>query len=352
MCERTALSGFRVHSRNPLSELSVLIDLTTKSVKKVMFGPPAAVDLVLCSTRSSACGWPVVVRSRMTRGRLRMACGRLRMAKFPKRVVSGWPGAIYGWPGLSLQAVHGWRERPVRSREAAMCHYTSRWQRGPPPPSRRAGADPWQIPGRASCAGFTGAHSRYHGLQIAEKSLGIPKSRLFVALRHLRVWALHMSAGSTLVGNCGGSRDQTASARRIRTSRCLSRHPSWSLLLFVVKQVKPAPFVEYVTLASAVTYAHASLVVEYVTPAPTVVYASPVTTRTATPTVFPTATVPISKLRQVPTGQTAQQTAEILQLRLLDQVVSMSVVAVQTVQPVEIPQLQFLDTDDMPVVVQ
>ena len=31
VCERTALSGFRVHSRNPLSELSVLIDLATKS---------------------------------------------------------------------------------------------------------------------------------------------------------------------------------------------------------------------------------------------------------------------------------------------------------------------------------
>ena len=48
--------------------------------------------------------------------------------------------------------------------------------------------------------------------------------------------------------------------------------------------------------------------------------------------------------------QTAQQTTEILQVRLLDQVVSMPVVAVQTVQPVEIPQLQFLDKDDMPVV--
>ena len=54
--------------------------------------------------------------------------------------------------------------------------------------------------------------------------------------------------------------------------------------------------------------------------------------------------------RRVPTVQTAQQTAEILQVRLLDQVVSMPVVAVQTVQPVEIPQLQFLDKDDMPVV--
>ena len=52
----------------------------------------------------------------------------------------------------------------------------------------------------------------------------------------------------------------------------------------------------------------------------------------------------------LPTVQTAQQTAEILQVRLLDQVVSMPVVAVQTLQPVEIPQLQFLDKVDMPVV--
>ena len=43
---------------------------------------------------------------------------------------------------------------------------------------------------------------------------------------------------------------------------------------------------------------------------------------------------------------------EILQVRLLDQVVSMPVVAVQTVQPVEIPQLQFLDKVVLPVVMQ
>ena len=54
--------------------------------------------------------------------------------------------------------------------------------------------------------------------------------------------------------------------------------------------------------------------------------------------------------RRVLSLQTAQQTGEILQVRLLDQVVSMPVVAVQTVQPVEIPQLQFLDKFDMPVV--
>ena len=91
-----------------------------------------------------------------------------------------------------------------------------------------------------------------------------------------------------------------------------------------MKQVQPAPVVECVTPASAVTYAHASLVVEYVTPAPTVAYASPVTARTAATTVFPTATALISKLRQV------------------------SVVLTYTT-PVEIPQLQILD---MPVVLQ
>ena len=61
--------------------------------------------------------------------------------------------------------------------------------------------------------------------------------------------------------------------------------------LVVMEQVPPAPVVEYVTPASAVTYAHASPVVEYVTPARTVTCAAPVTSRTATTTVFPTATM-------------------------------------------------------------
>ena len=47
--------------------------------------------------------------------------------------------------------------------------------------------------------------------------------------------------------------------------------------------------------------------------------------------------------RQARTVQTVQQTVMIRQVRLLDKVVSMSVVAVQAVQPVDIPQLQFLD---------
>ena len=102
-----------------------------------------------------------------------------------------------------------------------------------------------------------------------------------------------------------------------------------------------------------------SVIVEQVQPAPVVEWDACIRGHVCTclsrcraaPTVFPTATLPISRLRQVPTGQTAQQTAEILQVRLLDQVVSMPFVAVQTMQFLEIPQLQFLDTDDMPVCV-
>ena len=163
----------------------------------------------------------------MTRGRLRMARGRLRMARVPKtgrlrmaRCRLRMAGrlrmaevsqtsrlrmarshlriamAFNGWPGFSLQAVHGWRESPIGSRKAAMYHCTSKWERGPPPPDRlrmahwssadgptgaRTGGELRELtgttalhalshfPGRASCAGFTGAYcgwrtqSRYHG---------------------------------------------------------------------------------------------------------------------------------------------------------------------------------------------
>ena len=124
----------------------------------------------------------------------------------------------------------------------------------------------------------------------------------------------------------------------------------------VVKQVQPAPVVEYVTPASAVTYALVSLVVKYVTPAPTVAYASPVTTRTAATTVFPTVTVPISKLRQVPTEQTFAEARGDPTGEDLGQVDDLAVVVQRQVpmvwpcrRPVEIPQLQIWD---MPVVVQ
>ena len=83
----------------------------------------------------------------MARGRLRMASGSQKgSSPDGLRVVSGWPQgrlrmasgpstdgprSFTDGPRFSLQAVHGWRE--FRSREAAMYHCTSRWQRGPPP---------------------------------------------------------------------------------------------------------------------------------------------------------------------------------------------------------------------------
>ena len=45
-CERNVLSGFRAHSNISKSEASVLIDLETKSVKKLVVEPLATVDLV------------------------------------------------------------------------------------------------------------------------------------------------------------------------------------------------------------------------------------------------------------------------------------------------------------------
>ena len=49
VCERSALSGFWVQSCFLKSENSVLIDLTTKSTKKLMAEPPALVGLGPCS---------------------------------------------------------------------------------------------------------------------------------------------------------------------------------------------------------------------------------------------------------------------------------------------------------------
>ena len=54
----------------------------------------------------------------------------------------------------------------------------------------------------------------------------------------------------------------------------------------VVKQVQPAPVVEYVMPTPVVTYAHVSLVA----------YVARVITRTATSTVFPTSTAPITSV--------------------------------------------------------
>ena len=194
----------------------------------------------------------------MTRGRLRMAPGRLRMAEVPQtsrlrmaRSHLRMAMAFYGWPGFSLQAVHGWRESPIGSR-AAMYHYTSRWQRGPLLPGRRAGADPWQIPGRAS---FTG-HSRDSTV--------------------CRSWR-----------NRWDSRNPDSSwhsdLREFECCTCPLGQP-WRAIVEVV-EIRAHPDVRHGTRLgvsscllwsrynplSAVTYADAPLVVEYVTPAPTVV---------------------------------------------------------------------------------
>ena len=48
-CGRSVLSGLRVHSSISKSEVSVLIDLETKSVKKLVVEPLATVDLGLNS---------------------------------------------------------------------------------------------------------------------------------------------------------------------------------------------------------------------------------------------------------------------------------------------------------------
>ena len=52
VCERNVLSGFRVHSSVTKSEVSALIDLTTRSAKKLMVGPSATVGLGLNSAAS------------------------------------------------------------------------------------------------------------------------------------------------------------------------------------------------------------------------------------------------------------------------------------------------------------
>ena len=48
MCERSALSGFWVQTCFVKSENSVLMDLTTKSTKKLMVEPPANFPVTVC----------------------------------------------------------------------------------------------------------------------------------------------------------------------------------------------------------------------------------------------------------------------------------------------------------------
>ena len=145
---------------------------------------------------------------------------------------------------------------------------TSRWQQGPPPPQclrialpgRPRMAQPVHVPAvslreltgttapmlstsQSWCRGRSLVVQVVEVSQVHSRDTTVCRSwrkhwdsrnpDFFVALRPLRVWALHLSAGSTLVGGCGGSRGQSASARRIRTSPCSTRHPSWSLLLLL-----------------------------------------------------------------------------------------------------------------------
>ena len=48
MCERSALSGFWVHSTFSISEAWVLSDLANKSTKKLLVEPPTMVELFSC----------------------------------------------------------------------------------------------------------------------------------------------------------------------------------------------------------------------------------------------------------------------------------------------------------------
>ena len=116
-------------------------------------------------------------------------------------------------------------------------------------------------------------------------------------------------AGFPLKSSTDGGERQFLGDRPVSFLLCSSRHPSWCPLLFC-EAGSTRPVVVYVTPASAVTHAHTSLVVVFVPPAPTVAYASPVTTRTATPTVFQAGTH----------RATARKPVEIPQLQILDKV--------------------------------
>ena len=81
-CGSSVLSGFRVHSSISKSEVSVLIDLETKSVKKLVVEPLATVDLGLNSaailmspTIFSSMRWSSARSKRGWSG----ACARVRL---------------------------------------------------------------------------------------------------------------------------------------------------------------------------------------------------------------------------------------------------------------------------------
>ena len=111
------------------------------------------------------------------------------------------------------------------------------------------------------------------------------------------------------------------------------------------------------TLAPAVPFAHAALVVEYVTPSPTVARATAVTAMTAAPTVFPTTTVDcrtptsgrdrraedVERVQQ----RTVEQTMEVPQVQYTDRVINVPVAMQRTVstvratqKTVEVPQIE------------
>ena len=85
----------------------------------------------------------------------------------------------------------------------------------------------------------------------------------------------------------------------------------------VVGYVQPVPTAEHVVHARALTHAHGAPVVECATSIHTVACAAPVTTMTAAPTVFPTATVPVF----------LQKTAATPPVQFLDRVVNVPVTA-------------------------
>ena len=138
--------------------------------------------------RKAVHGWPSGPSTDGLQGRPRMAL----------RAVHGWPSTdgprsspdgqrpSTDGPRFSFQAVHGWRE--FRNREAAMCHCTSKWQRGPPPPgclrmAHRSSAD---NPTRARTGGAapgatTGADGRVSAGDLGGRTVSVHRQgcRLF-----------------------------------------------------------------------------------------------------------------------------------------------------------------------------
>ena len=218
--------------------------------------------------------------------------------------VYGWPGAIYGWPWPSTDG----QGSPFKSStddgrarsEAGRRRCTTKHQGGSEGRFWQVVAQE-QIPGRSLVVQVVQVSQDTVVIpRFADRGeiVGTPENQTLRGTQTSESLSVALSAGSTLAGNCGGSRDQS-------TSRRSSRHPSWSLLLFVVEQVQPAIRGHVCRCPSRCRVRDSCTHRCYV---------APVTTRTAAPTVFPTATVLISRLRQVPTGQTVRKPVEIPQI--------------------------------------